>query len=255
MQNRFLPKFIITAVTTLCVFCFVGSFCPLFAKDKPVDPVAQDVPSELQEQARKYRQAGLENQRMGNLPAAMSLYQKAIAIDPGYAVAYNDLGVIYEAANFPERAEESYLKSIKIDPDYLSAYTNLALFYENQRDLEKAAYYWAKRAGSGAPDDLWTQKAASRLKDIRLVLSDKPIADQREKDIIDLMKDAAVYKSVLNKDDKALAQAYFSKARQNYNKGDLATAIKEALDAQYLDQNNPEIEVFIEKAVLRALSH
>ncbi len=214
----------------------------------------RDYPDSLQEQARKYREAGLENQRMGNLPAAMSLYQKAIAIDPGYAVAYNDLGVIYEAANFPERAEESYLKSIKIDPDYSSTYTNLALFYESQRDLEKAAYYWAKRSGLGLPDDPWAQKAASRLKDIRLVLSNRPIADQREEDVIDLMKDAAVYKSVLNKDNKALAQTHFSKARQSYNKGDLATAVKEALDAQYLDQDNREIEVFTEKAVLRALS-
>ncbi|MDP2044337.1 MAG: tetratricopeptide repeat protein [Candidatus Omnitrophota bacterium] len=255
MQNRSLPKFIITTSITLCLFCFVGSLSQLSAQNEPLEQAAQENPNSLQEQARQYRQAGLENQRMGNLPAAMSLYQKAIAIDPGYAVAYNDLGVVYEAANFPERAEESYLKSIKIDPDYLSAYTNLALFYENQRDLEKAAYYWAKRAGSGAPDDLWTQRAASRLKDIRLVLSNRPIADQREEDVLGLMKDTAVYKSVLNKDDKALAQTHFLKAKQNYNKGDLATAVKEALDAQYLDQDNREIEVFTEKAVLRALSH
>lgn len=254
MQNRSLPKFIITAAITLCVFCFVGSLCPLFAQNEPVKPAVQNNPNALQEQARQYRQAGLENQRMGNLPAAMSLYQKAIAIDPGYAVAYNDLGVVYEAANFPERAEESYLKSIKIDPDYSSAYTNLALFYENQRDLEKAAYYWAKRSALGSPDDPWAQKAASRLKDIRLVLSNRPIADQREEDVLGLMKDAAVYKSVLNKDDKALAQVHFLKAKQSYNRGDLATAIKEALDAQYLNQNNPEIEAFIEKAELRALS-
>ena len=251
MQNRSLPKFIITTTTTLCVFCFVGL---LFAQNEPVEPAAQANPNSLQEQARKYREAGLENQRMGNLPAAMSLYQKAIAIDPGYAVAYNDLGVIYEAANFPERAEESYLKSIKIDPDYPSVYTNLALLYESQRDLEKAAYYWAKRSALGSPDDPWAQRAASRLKDIRLVLSNRPIADQREEDVLGLMKDAAVYKSVLNKDDKALAQVHFLKAKQSYNKGDLATAIKEALDAQYLNQNNPEIEAFIEKAELRALS-
>lgn len=251
MQNRSLPKFIIITTTTLCVFCFVGL---LFAQNEPVEPAAQANPNSLQEQARKYREAGLENQRMGNLPAAMSLYQKAIAIDPGYAVAYNDLGVIYEAANFPERAEESYLKSIKIDPNYPSTYANLALFYESQRDLEKAAYYWAKRSALGSPDDPWAQRAASRLKDIRLVLSNRPIADQREEDVLGLMKDAAVYKSVLNKDDKALAQAHFLKAKQSYNKGDLATAIKEALDAQYLNQNNPEIEAFIEKAELRALS-
>ena len=85
-------------------------------------------------------------------------------------------------------------------------------------------------------------------------MSNRPIADQREEDVIDLMKDAAVYKSVLNKDNKALAQTHFSKARQSYNKGYLATAVKEALDAQYLEQDNREIEVFTEKAVLRALS-
>jgi hypothetical protein len=34
----------------------------------------------------------------------------------------------------------------------------------------------------------------------------------------------------------------------------MATAVQEALDAQYLDQDNPEIEAFIEKAELRALT-
>ena len=260
MKKFCLPKFVITTATTLCVFCFTGSFCSLrspcslFAQNKPVVPLAQYAPSELKEQARKYREAGLENQRMGNLPEAMSLYQKAITIDPGYAVAYNDLGIIYEAAGFPQRAEESYLKSINIDPAYLSAYTNLAFLYENQRDLQKAAFYWGKRVELGSPNDPWTQKAASRLKDIRMVLSSSPIADAQEEDVLGLIRDVAVQKSSLNKDDKELAQYHFSKAKQSYEKGDLATAIKEALDAEQLDQDNPEIEAFIEKAGSRALS-
>jgi hypothetical protein len=36
-------------------------------------------------------------------------------------------------------------------------------------------------------------------------------------------------------------------------KGDLATAIKEALDAQQLDEKNPEIEAFIENVEAIAL--
>ncbi len=231
----------------------MGSFCLLFAQNK-VNPAAKDITEVMQEQARKYREAGLESQNMGNLPLAMSLYQKAIAINPIYAAAYNDLGVVYEAAGLPERAEENYLKSLRIDPYYLSACTNLALFYETKRDLEKAAFFWNKRAELGLTDDPWTQKATKRLKDIRIVLSSQPIADQREEDVLSLMKDVSVYKAVVNKDDKALSQDHFQKAKLSYNKGDLAAAIKEALDAQYLDQYNPEIEAFIEKAATRALS-
>jgi len=255
MKNHFLPKFVITTIV-LYAFCFICLFCPrglLFAQNAAV-PAVMDAPDQLQEQAIKYREAGLESQNMGNLPLAMSLYQKAIAIDPAYAAAYNDLGVIYEAAGFPERAEESYLQALRIDPYYLSACTNLALFYENKRDLEKAAYYWNKRANSGLIDDPWAQKATDRLKDIRSVLSSRPMADQREAELLNLMKDVCVYKSVMNKDDRALAQDRFGKAKLSYNKGDLATAIKEALDAQYLDQDNPEIEAFIKKAEQRALT-
>lgn len=244
MQNRFLPKFIITAVTTLCVFCFVGT---LFAQEALDGPLSKEVRGALPEQARKYREEGLENQRVGNLPEAMSLYQKAIVLDPTYAVAYNDLGVIYEALGFPDRAKESYFRAIKVDPAYLSAYTNIALLYEEQRDLERAAFYWAKRVGLGSLDDPWTQKAVSRLKDIRTVLSKRPVADAREEDILGLIKDASAYKSVFNKADKVQAQNHLRKAIQYYKKRKLTTAIKEAAEAQALDQANPEIKEFIEK--------
>jgi len=242
MDKHILPKFLITIVSISCVFYFTGS---LFAQEEK---------DELSMQARSYRQAGLESQRVGNLPEALSLYQKAIVVDSGYVDAYNDLGVVYEALGYPDRAEESYLKALKIDPAFVSVYTNLALLYEGQRNLEKAAFYWGKRAQIGSSDDPWTQKAASRLKDIRTVLSKQPIADMREEEVIGLMREVAVSKSTFNKDDKALARNHFQKAKACFKKGDLATAIKEALDAQNLDPDNPEIEAFIEKTELRALS-
>ncbi len=237
-MDKILPKFLITLIATLCVFCHSEI---LFAQRAMVNPVAQENLDELHKQARKYREAGLENQRVGNLAEAMSLYQKAVTVAPDYAVAYNDLGVIYEAMGSPERAEESYLKTLKIDPAYSSVYTNLALFYENQHDLEKAAFYWGKRAQIGSPDDPWTQKASSRLKDIRI--SKQPVADQREQEVLGLMTD-----------NKTLAQDHFQRAKDSFKRGDLATAIKEAMDAQNLDKDNPEIGAFIEKAELRALS-
>jgi len=175
MNNHILPKFLITLIASLCVFCSGQTF---FTQKAMASSAAQEDSDQLHLQAVQYRQAGLEKQRVGNFAEAMSLYQKAIIVDPGYAVAYNDLGVIYEAMGFPERAEESYLKSLKIDPAYLSVYTNLALFYEKQHDLEKAVFYWGKRAQIGSPDDPWTQKAASRFQDIRM--SKQPVSEQRE---------------------------------------------------------------------------
>ncbi len=251
MNKRFLPK---VKVFTLTILCACGFSVSLFAQE-PVNVITKDSPVVLQEQARKYRQAGLESQRIGDLPAAMSLYQKAIALDPTFAVAYNDLGVIYEAAGLPERAEESYLKAIMIDANYSSAYSNLAIFYETKRDLKKAAFFWEKRAALGSLEDPWTLKAMSRLKDLRLSLSKQTIADQQEAEVLGLIQDAQVYQAALNNNDKVLAQDRFLKAKQNYQKGNLATAFKYALDAQYLDQDNPEIEAFIEKTVSRTLSH
>lgn len=98
------------------------------------------------EDAQKYRAQGLEAQKRGDLNTAFKFYQKAIELDPNYAVIYNDLGVIYETKGEFDRAEENYHKAIRIDPRYLSPYSNLALMYENKRDFKTAASYWQKRS-------------------------------------------------------------------------------------------------------------
>lgn len=245
MNNRLLPKHIIIVILISFAFYFSG---PLFAE------TIEEISGLKQEQANKYRESGLEYQRGGNLAQALSFYQKAIAIYPNFFMVYNDLGIVYEALGSFDRAEESYLKSIKINPAYASAYTNLALFYENKRNLKKAAFYWDKRAALGAADDPWKQKAANRLRDIRTSLSSQPFSDQREEEVLSLMKDVAENKTELNKVDDNLSQEHFKKAKLSFSKGDMATAIKEALDAEYLDPNNPEIKAFIEKAEPMALA-
>ncbi|MFA4988825.1 MAG: tetratricopeptide repeat protein [Candidatus Omnitrophota bacterium] len=245
MNIHFLPKFAVTVIAIAYSSCFC---LPAFAQGETADPAPDDASGMgFSNQAREYREEGMKNQLMGNLPAAMSLYQKAIALDPTYAVAYNDLGVIYEAAGYPERAKESYFKAIRVDPGYLSAYTNIALLYEEQRDLDRAAFYWAKRAELGGLDDPWTQKAASRFKDIRAVLSTRPAADAREEEVLGLIKDVATYKSAFSKADKVEAQRHLHKAEQYYKKKKLTASIKEAMQAKDLDESSPEIEEFIRK--------
>jgi tetratricopeptide (TPR) repeat protein len=212
------------------------------------------VNTELEKTARMYRQQGMDAQRIGNINVAAQFYQKAIEIAPNYPVAYNDLGVLMEGAGQPDRAEQLYLKSIQVDPNYLSAYTNLAMLYETKRELDRAAQYWDKRAKLGDPEDPWTLKAKQRLSDLNLVLSKTPVDDIREQEIINLTKDIANKKDVLNKSDAAMARDNFAKAKRFYEKGDLASALKKALDARQLDPSNDEIENFIEKVQRRALT-
>lgn len=248
LRNISLILFILCAVSLL----FAQETNLNSPENQPAKP--EENLTELQKQARQYRAQGLELQRMGNLDGAMSLYQKVIQLDPLYTVAYNDLGIIYEAKGLFERAEESYLKAIKIDPFYLSAYTNLALLNENKRNFNKAYFYWQKRAELGSPDDPWTEKARQRAKDIGLVLSERPVEYEREQEAMELLKEVAKQKEIARKDNKELAKILFEKALLHYEKQDEVTALKEAIDAHTLDPSNQEIEKFIEKVQTRLLT-
>ncbi len=233
-------------IITFILALFV-SVCPGFAGTQKSEL------NETQAMAREYRAQGMDYQRQGDLVTAMSFYQKAVELDPGYAVTYNDLGIVYEAMRFTDRAEECYLKAVKLAPDYLSAYTNLALLYENKRDLEKAGYYWKKRADLGGADDPWAEKARRRLKDIYSVLSDGPVQNQREQDIVRFLSEVESHKSLLRGDKIALSKDYFDKAKRLYKNGDALSAWKQASDASQLDPANTEIRDFIDKLQERML--
>ncbi|MBU1727083.1 MAG: tetratricopeptide repeat protein [Candidatus Omnitrophica bacterium] len=219
-----------------------------------LSPAEEEQITELQKMARDYRAQGYEAQKLGNLDLAMSYYQKAIEYDSAYAPAYNDLGVIYESKGFDDRAEQSYLQALRIDPDFMSAYSNLAMFYENKRDLDKAAACWKRRVELGDPEDPWTIKARKRLEDIKWVSSKNPQQEMQEEETVRLLNVVSAQKALEQKDNKELAKTYFKEAKMLFSKGDDVTAYKKAIDAKQLDQDNSEIEEFIDKVQVRLLS-
>jgi tetratricopeptide (TPR) repeat protein len=68
---------------------------------------------------------------------AIEAYEKAIKIEPEYAEAHNDLGLIYEENGEYKRAVLSYKAAIRINPDYADAYNNLGLVYGKMDDYER----------------------------------------------------------------------------------------------------------------------
>lgn len=122
--------------------------------------------TQLQKEARAYRDEGWNAQRQGDIETALSCYQKAVLLDPKYAVAYNDIGVILESRGDIAEAREMYITAIELAPEYPNSYSNLALLYEEVQDYGQAIACWVKRATLGGPNDPWAEVARRRLEEI-----------------------------------------------------------------------------------------
>ena len=118
---------------------------------------------DLKEQARAYREEGYRLQSMGKVEEALSLYIKAINMDPFYKEAYNDAGVVYESTGDLQKAEQMYLKAVDIDSSYPAPYANLGFLYEKLGQPKQAAFYWKKRIELGPSGDYWREKAWEHL--------------------------------------------------------------------------------------------
>jgi tetratricopeptide (TPR) repeat protein len=91
--------------------------------------------------AKEYERASKALQK-GDLEAAIQYYKKAIAIDPGFSTAINNLGSTYLRVNGTDLAIEQFNKAIAVDPHAATPYSNLAIAYLRQdqySDAERTA--------------------------------------------------------------------------------------------------------------------
>ena len=68
----------------------------------------------------------------GKLEEAIEAYNKALAIKPDYAEAYNNMGNALQDQGKLEEAIEAYNKALAIKPDYAEAYTTWALLSKSK---------------------------------------------------------------------------------------------------------------------------
>jgi|GEM_PF-4590405 len=118
---------------------------------------------QLQMEAVHHRNEGMRLQAQGHLEEAITMFQRAIALDPGYATPHNDVGIIYETVGRVAEAERAYQAALALNPTYLQAHTNLALLYEQQGRNELALHHWQQRYQLGFEEDSWKRLAAQRL--------------------------------------------------------------------------------------------
>lgn len=85
--------------------------------------------------------AGVEN----NLTSAEEYYRKAVELNPNYADAYNNLGIIvYKDENRQKEAEGYYRKAIELNPNYADAYYNLGVMFGKDETRQEAEKYYRK---------------------------------------------------------------------------------------------------------------
>ena len=91
------------------------------------------------ENPRAYFAIGYLYQEKLNKPAeALEAYNQAIALDPNYALAYNNRGNLKDELGDPDGAMEDYNQAISLDPNYALTYINRGILKNAKEDLDGA---------------------------------------------------------------------------------------------------------------------
>jgi spermidine synthase len=80
----------------------------------------------------------------GRLQDALTMGQRTITLDPGYAAAYNLLGAINANLGHPQEARTAFEQALRLDPRESTAYTNLAVLELSSGNRARAADLYAQ---------------------------------------------------------------------------------------------------------------
>jgi tetratricopeptide (TPR) repeat protein len=73
---------------------------------------------------------------------AEELYRRATEADPGYVLAYFDLGNVLDELERPDESIAAYQRSVELSPRYADAHYNLALAFERKGECRAALRHW-----------------------------------------------------------------------------------------------------------------
>jgi tetratricopeptide (TPR) repeat protein len=104
----------------------------------PASPLVAVVDLNIPENARKEFDKANQSVTKGNWQKAIERLNKAIAIYPRYAQAYNNLGVAYGHLGDRARNLEALQKAISLNDHFAAAYLNLARIAIVDRDFPQA---------------------------------------------------------------------------------------------------------------------
>jgi tetratricopeptide (TPR) repeat protein len=72
------------------------------------------------------------------IPRAIALYEKAVAEDPGCALAWNGLSIAWRHAGDLDRAIEAGRRLVELEPDDALSHTNLSILFQSKGMIPEA---------------------------------------------------------------------------------------------------------------------
>lgn len=82
--------------------------------------------------------AAVQAEEAGEKQRAITLYQEIMALDPGYAPAYINLGTLHFHLRQYERAEQLYRRATEADPGYVLAFFDLGNVLDELQRLDES---------------------------------------------------------------------------------------------------------------------
>lgn len=105
---------------------------------------------------------GVQMAKMSLWREALFRFQRAVQLNPGDAMAHNNLAVAYEANGDVEKARKEYLEALKLDKSNQYIQKNYSRYVEflsrNKKRQQKVA---AKAAGASSPSPIIPPTASS----------------------------------------------------------------------------------------------
>jgi cellulose synthase operon protein C len=89
-----------------------------------------------QDSPKLWCERGVALHQQGQHAAATESYRRALALDPAYAIAHNNLGVAQYQAGDTEAAIESFRGALSTQPNFVKAWLNLALLLFRGKRLQ-----------------------------------------------------------------------------------------------------------------------
>lgn len=90
------------------------------------------------EQLESHLSRALALMDSGRYDEALAEFEAALRVNPGSAMAYNKIGVIYAEKRELARAEQAFRKAIDCDQKYAPAYSNLGNIFLERGELDRA---------------------------------------------------------------------------------------------------------------------
>ena len=102
----------------------------------------------------------------GRLDEAIACYERALRLDPGYAPAHNNLGLVLRDKGMLDEAQASFEQATEVDPKFVGAYMNLGNLLRRKGEAANAIECY-REAARISPGD------AAPYYSIGLVMSDQ----------------------------------------------------------------------------------